>query len=60
MCRVLKVTRTGYYCHIGHKRSNREITNEIILEEIINIFDKSKKTYGSPRISILLNRKGIF
>ena len=54
MCRVLKVTRTGYYCHIGHKRSNREITNEIILEEIINIFDKSKKTMSSLFIPILV------
>jgi len=26
----------------------------------VSIFDKSKKTYGSPRIAILLNRKGIF
>ncbi len=53
MCRVLKVSRMGYHNHISHKKSNREITNQIILEEIVSIFDKSKKTYGSPRIAIL-------
>ena len=56
MCRVLKVTRTGYYCHIGHKRSNREITNEIILEEIINIANTKSIKRGAFKDKIFLEK----
>jgi transposase InsO family protein len=59
MCRVLKVSRTGYYRWLKEPVSQRKIQDEIIKEEIENIYNKSRKTYGSPRIHKQLGRAGI-
>ena len=59
MCRVLKVSRTGYYCWLKRPVSQRRIQDEIVKEQIVNIYNKSRKTYGSPRIHKQLGREGI-
>ncbi|OIQ10951.1 IS2 transposase TnpB [Moorella thermoacetica] len=59
MCRVLKVSRTGYYRWLKRPVSQRRIQDEIIKEQIVNIYNKSRKTYGSPRIHKQLGREGI-
>jgi transposase InsO family protein len=50
MCRVLGVSRSGYYSHKRYK-SKREQENELLLEQIRKIHKKSRQTYGSPRIT---------
>lgn len=50
MCRVLRISRSGYYAWIKKPRSRRVIENERLLSKIRVIFKESKGIYGSPRI----------
>jgi len=59
MCQVLKVSRSGYYHWIHRSPSKRAIEEQHILDNIRPIFEKSKQTYGSPRITDDLNEAGI-
>ena len=60
MCRVLGVSRSGYYAWRQHSQSLRERANEALLAEIRAVYQLSRKTYGSPRIHAYLRRKGFF
>jgi putative transposase len=60
MCRVLRVSRSGYYAWKGRSPSERERANEILLAEIRAAYQISRRTYGSPRIHAYLRRKGFF
>lgn len=51
MCKVLKVSRSGYYAWIKRKPSKRAVENQELMEQIREIYKKSKGTYGSPRIT---------
>jgi len=51
MCKVLGVSRSGYYAWIKRKPSKRAIENQELMEQIHEIHKKSKGTYGSPRIT---------
>ena len=50
MCRVLRVSRSGYYAWVKRGKSKRAIENEGFLFNIRVFFNESKGTYGSPRI----------
>lgn len=50
MCRVLRVSRSGYYAWRGRPESKRDVENRGLLESIKSVFKKSRKTYGSPRV----------
>ncbi|NJR54640.1 MAG: IS3 family transposase, partial [Acaryochloris sp. CRU_2_0] len=58
MCRVLKLSRSGYYAWIKRKTSPRTQENEILSQEIQQIHQASRQTYGSPRIHAALIAKG--
>lgn len=58
MCKVLKVTRSGYYAWRKRLPSGREQSNQELLEGIKKAFQASHKTYGSPRITAYLRRRG--
>lgn len=51
MCRIFKVSKSGYYKWLIRTPSKREIYNQVLSEEIKRIFYQSKKRYGSPRIA---------
>jgi putative transposase len=58
MCRVLKVSRGGYYAWLSRPLCQREKENQILTEKIKVIHQESKMNYGSPRItSALLDEK---
>ena len=59
MCKVFKVSRSGYYSLIGRKPSRREIENHQVLDQIRQVHADSKQTYGSPRIAAELRSRGI-
>ena len=59
MCEVLEVSRSGYYCWCKRKKSKREEENERLLKQIKEIFELSRKTYGSPSIKNALLDDGI-
>lgn len=50
LCRVLMVTRSGYYAWAGRPPSARAQANERLLVQIRAIHAESRGTYGSPRI----------
>ena len=58
MCKVLKVSRSGYYDYLRHEPSRREKANEALLDNIRTIHEQSKQTYGSPRIYKQLQAEG--
>ena len=59
MCNVLKVSRSGYYAWRKRLPSKREIANHKLLCSIRDIYQKSRKVYGSPRITDELNDHGM-
>lgn len=60
MCRVLRVSRSGYYAWKRRPPSGREQANRELLAQIQAAYHLSRKTYGSPRIHAYLRRKGVF
>ena len=50
MCRVLGVSKSGYYKQSKKSQSQRDKDNEMLLDKIKYIFDDIKGRYGSPRI----------
>ena len=58
MCRVLKVSRSGYYRWRKRKPSQRELDNHRLDAEIREIYDNSKGRYGSPKITRELRDRG--
>jgi putative transposase len=59
MCRVLEVKRSGYYAWRKRSPSTRAQANQALLELIETEHKNSRKTYGSPRLYVLLRRKGV-
>jgi putative transposase len=59
MCSVLGVSRSGYYAWGKRPISSREKANQVLLKEIRAAYKVSRQTYGSPRIHVYLQRKGI-
>jgi transposase InsO family protein len=50
MCRVLSVSRSGYYAWRDRPESDRAKDNRRLLSRIKAIHKKSRHTYGSPRV----------
>jgi putative transposase len=49
-CRLLRVSRSGYYEWEDRPLSEREQDNELLLKHIKRIHADSRGTYGSPRV----------
>ena len=60
MCKVLKVSRSGYYSWSNRPESLKKRQDKEILAAIRNIFTESRRTYGSPRVHRELHRRGVF
>jgi len=58
MCRVLGVSKSGYYKQFKKPRSQRDKDNDMLLGKIKYIFDDNKGRYGSPRIKKQLDKDG--
>ena len=58
MCKVLEVSRSGYYEWLNRKISTRTQENMILLKEIKKAYKESKNRYGSPKITAELKSKG--
>lgn len=59
MCRVLNVSRSGYYAWRRRQPCAREMADKELLAQIEEIFAESGQTYGSPRVYIELKAGGI-
>ena len=59
LCEALQVSISGYYAWQKRPVSSREQENKRIVAEIKPIHRQSRETYGSPRIRMDLQEKGI-
>lgn len=59
MCRVLGVSRAGFYAAQGRAPSERACEDERLRLEIRAVFRQSKQRYGSPRVHDALQAKEI-
>ena len=59
MCRVLQVSRSGYYAWRRRPLSEREMANQELVEQIRVVHTASHETYGSPRVYLELKEQGI-
>jgi transposase InsO family protein len=58
MCEMLEVSRSGYYKWLKRGVSEREQKRKLLLVQIKDVFERSKRTYGSPRVHEQLKREG--
>lgn len=58
MCRVLEVSRSGYYRWRSHPRSKRAQENDQLLGKIQALHSDSRQNYGSPKIYRRLRQQG--
>ena len=59
MCRVLKVSRSGYYKHLHHRISERAQSEARLVEEMQQLVKLHCYRYGSPRMTIALRNQGL-
>ncbi|ACL75837.1 Integrase catalytic region [Ruminiclostridium cellulolyticum H10] len=59
MCRLLNISRSGYYAWVKRPESLRKKRNTELLEKIRRIHKVSRETYGSPRVTNALKNEGI-
>ena len=58
MCRVLEVSRAGYYASRGRPESHRAKANRQLSTKIHAVYETSRRTYGSPRVYLELRGGG--
>jgi putative transposase len=58
MCKVLNLSRSGFYTWRTRPPSQREMANQELLEQIEKVHRESDETYGSPRIYHALLKLG--
>jgi len=58
MCKVFKLSKSGYYHWKDRKPSARSVETAEIIREINQIYGESKGRYGSPKITHELKERG--
>lgn len=58
LCRVLEVSRAGYYAWKRHKKSRHQAEDEALTDALLQAHRQSRGTYGSPRLHATLRRNG--
>lgn len=59
MCRLLRVSRSGYYAWRRRPESSRRATDRALMAAIRRVHEESKGVYGSPRVQAALVAEGI-
>jgi putative transposase len=57
-CRVLRVSRSGFYKWLHREPSPRSVADIVLAAEIKEVFDEHKGRYGAPRVRHALQRRG--
>ena len=58
LCRVLRVSKSGYYAWRRRKPSNRDLEDERLRPKVLAAFKAGRGTYGSPRVQSELVDQG--
>ncbi len=60
LCEVLGVPRSSYYAWLGREPcGQRALVNQRLRENLSRLFVSHRKVYGSPRLTVCLQRLGI-
>ena len=59
LCKAIKIHHSVYYYHKQNKENSYKKANEELDKRIKEEYEKSKKRYGSPKITKILNQQGI-
>ncbi len=59
LCRLLKVSRSGFYAWLRRPLSARAIADQVLTEQIRAAYDDNRQVYGSPRIHAELADAGV-
>jgi putative transposase len=59
MCRVLGVTRSGYYAWSKRPKPAREKADAQLAATVASVHERSRKAYGSPRVHAELKARGV-
>ncbi len=59
LCKVLSVSTSGFYAWSSRLPSDRDEANALLLRSIIETHKKSKRRYGSPKVTEDLKSQGI-
>ena len=59
MCRVLGVSTSGYYAWLKRDPSNRSVDDALLVDRIRSHHERSRGTYGAPRILEDLKEEGV-
>ena len=59
MCRILNVSRSGYYAFLNRPESIRSVRQREVCQRIREIHNCNFRIYGSPNITVALNLEGI-
>ena len=59
LCRVLKVSRSGYYAWSRRPPSRRSVEDSALSAKIREVHERSRRTYGYPRVHAELNALGL-
>lgn len=58
ICRVLRVSRSGYYRWRQHPEGSRAREDRRLLVQIRTVHEQSQRRYGSPRVYQVLKKQG--
>ena len=58
-CRLLKVSRAGYYARARRPPSARAVAEQVLTVQIETIFASNRRVYGAPRIHAELVEAGV-
>lgn len=59
LCELVEVPRSSFYAWVNRKPTARDQADAELLETITEIYDRSRRTYGVPRVYGQLRRRGI-
>ena len=59
LCKILGVSKSGYYGWKGRPPSRRNRENGALTEKVRQIHERSRETYGSPRVHAELRELGV-
>ena len=59
LCRAMQVPRSTYYAWRSRKPSPRQQQNQLLRHKLAQLFIANRQVYGSPRLTVCLNRQGL-
>ena len=60
LCRVLEVSRAAFYASVGRPPSDHAVGDRKLAAQTREAFERSRGTYGSPRVHAELAAQGVF